>query len=132
MFAPKLTLASAAFLAASLVTPAQAQDQWPGDVVATAQRLEGNLITVSYADLNLASDNGVQRLTHRVRSAAKQVCDADRQGVRPLSTTMISQQCYRESMTRASGDIQVAVDRVRNGTQVASLRAIHVGVLASR
>lgn len=132
MFAPKLTLASAALLAASLVTPAQAQDQWADDVVATAQRLEGNLITVSYADLNLANDNGVQRLTHRVRNAAKQVCGAAGQDIRPLPTVMISQRCYRDSMTRASDDIQVAVDHVRNGTQVASLRAIHVGVLASR
>lgn len=60
----KLTTYCASLAAAALAVPALAQNETP---VRTA--------TVSYADLDLASQEGVETLHSRVRRAVRDVCD---------------------------------------------------------
>jgi UrcA family protein len=73
---------------------------------------------VSYSDLNLRSDSGVEILNRRVRHAANIVCGVSR-GT-PLGEYQRSRKCYRKSVSRATHAVKVAVARVRGGTQFAS------------
>ena len=126
-----LTFTSAAFLAASLVAPAQARTDQSGYVVGKISRPDVRRISVSYADLNLANDREVKLLTRRVSGAAEQVCDVEH-FIQPLSQSAESHRCFRQAMTRASRDIEIAVSRVRGGSPVASLPPIRIDTLASR
>jgi len=76
-------------------------------------------IAVSFADLNLANDAGVRRLTHRVRLAAAIVCDVPTYEV-PQSIAQPAKRCFNDSVARASNDIQAAAARARGGQSVAS------------
>lgn len=107
-------LASTILLTAT--APAFAEDQGP--MVSTA-RQDTRSIAVSYADLNLLSDSGVERLNTRVRSAAKSVCDA-RDARKPLRELLQSNKCFDGAMDRASQDIEVAIAEQRSGNQLAS------------
>lgn len=79
-------------------------------IVATAPTGEIEVVKVSYADLNLASESGMARLDSRLRAAARSVCD-----VRPeFETTlreMATSRCFRSALSRgrdASEDIIAA------------------------
>lgn len=64
---------------------------------------------VSYADLNLRSEAGVQVLQARVRRAATTLCIEPQ--VRELHRMLLGRKCFNTAMTRASEDIQrAAVD----------------------
>lgn len=76
-------------------------------------------IAVSFADLNLANDAGVRRLTHRVRLAAAIVCDVPTYEV-PQSVAQPARRCFNDSVARAGNDIQAAAARVRGGQGVAA------------
>ena len=90
-------LIAASLLATAIPTAAQAQDA---------------SVRVTYADLDLTSDGGVQSLDHRIAAAIKQVC-GDRMGQKPLSTVLAIRRCDR--LTRADIDAprQVAIDRAQ-------------------
>jgi UrcA family protein len=104
----RIALTAAAVLVAA--APAFAQTA-PVVVEATAPTA-----TVSYADLNIASDAGRLVLERRVRQAATDLCLANRR--EPLDQVMAERQCFLFAMTHARSDIDLAVARAR--TQIAS------------
>ncbi len=75
-------------------------------LASTSSHLETNKATVSYADLNLKNEEGVQNLYQRLQHASKEVC-----GVASLkipqsilaksSRRRATRQCYRESLSNA-------------------------------
>ncbi|WOK35322.1 UrcA family protein [Sphingomonas sp. C3-2] len=104
-------IASAALIAGA--TTAFAQEP----IVSTANR-NVHTAAVSYADLNLMTEQGVDKLTGRVRIAARSVCDV-RYAPRPVGEEMASRKCYSGAMDRASRDIELAVASARSGDQLA-------------
>jgi UrcA family protein len=56
-------------------------------------------VTVRYADLNLASDAGAQKLLSRLSAAAHQVCDDH--GTRELARVVRADACFRETLGSA-------------------------------
>lgn len=122
MYAPKFRAAFAATLATagvltgiSLVTPAHAAE---APIVSTAQ-VETKSIRVSYADLDLLEQNGVDKLNRRVRWAARSVCDAYNLQ-RPVKEIQASTQCFLSSLDRAGRDVELAVAEARSGSQLAA------------
>jgi UrcA family protein len=65
--------------------------------------------TVSYADLNLASPEGVRQLKGRVHKAAREVCTT--MGYKPLTEIWAERACMRGAIKGASGEIELAVAR---------------------
>jgi UrcA family protein len=61
---------------------------------------------VSYADLNLGTQAGMQRLETRVRRAASMLCLESQ--VRELPRVMAGRNCFNTAMTRAESDMQRA------------------------
>jgi UrcA family protein len=98
-------------LAAAVATSA-ASAQSPVVVTADTQPT----IRVSYADLNLASTPGRQRLHDRVSAAARQLCIDD--NVDPLSMAIAQRRCYETSIRDAGEQIAQAV--AASSAQVAS------------
>lgn len=89
-------------------------------IVSTAAENENiRSMAVSYADLNLMTEDGVDRLGNRVRTAARSVCDV-RVAIRPLAENMATRKCFNGAMERAGRDVQVAIANVRSGNQIAS------------
>jgi UrcA family protein len=56
---------------------------------------------VSYADLNLASDQGNKELYARIVSAARQVCAADEVDIREMHGFASEQACERQAIAGA-------------------------------
>jgi UrcA family protein len=77
-------------------------------------------VAVSYADLNLRKEAGVAKLTSRVASAVREVCEprnyTDLAQFRPTLT------CRHISMERAKADIAVAITKVSSGDSAAALQ----------
>ncbi len=75
-------------------------------LAATSSHFETNKTTVSYADLNLESEEGVRVLYQRLQHASKEVC-----GVASLKIPQsilakswrrrVTRQCYRETLSNA-------------------------------
>lgn len=78
---------------------------------------------VSYRDLNLASDEGVDRLQARVRRAATRICVTP--GFKPLPEQIAENGCRDEAVAGAQEQIQMAVANFGN-TQLAALSQISV------
>lgn len=95
------------------------------EITATGIPLEGQSIAVSYADLNLDSQSGVDALTARVRSAARKVCGVNMHQV-SLEEFQLTRACFRESFDAAQSDIRIAAAKAHNGTVIASLQTIKV------
>ena len=88
-------LIPASLAAASLsffATPSQAAPPSPGE--------EPAAITVQFADLNLHSRDGVERLYQRIVGAARVVCGGDTD-TRPIANWSQIRACTRESVARA-------------------------------
>ena len=75
----------------------------PGIVLATTSNsFEDAEVTVSYADLNLGNEAGVQALYRRLKRASEEVC-----GVTSFKNTgsvpqmQRAKQCFRETLTNA-------------------------------
>ena len=80
--------------------------------------------SVRYADLDLATPDGVARLDRRIRVAVSAVCGtAD---IRDLSRAALVRQCRDNAMTGAAPQIASAIERARDGTQVASAASLRV------
>jgi UrcA family protein len=60
-------------------------------------------VTVNYADLNLSTDEGTNRLYSRIASAARAVCE--REGSRDLATFAASRACESAALARAVSDV---------------------------
>ena len=99
---------SSAIAAASLAviaTPASAQDQPPTEVV-------------SFADLDIGTDQGMETLQNRVRLAVRKVCPAAEYG--PVSRTLAARRCSDFAME----DAQQQISHLRRGTvQILAVRA---------
>lgn len=95
------------------------------EITATGERIGALSIAVYYDDLNLANQAGVDRLTWRVRLAARQVCDM-RSGRMTTTEYFAARACFKSAYERAQDDIQLAVIANRDSTNVAALRAIKV------
>lgn len=65
--------------------------------------------TVSYADLNLHSQQGIARLRARIRAAAREVCASDA----PASLGVVSREraCVAETVARALATIPALSER---------------------
>ncbi|WEK44545.1 MAG: UrcA family protein [Candidatus Sphingomonas colombiensis] len=72
---------------------------------------------VSYADLNMSSDEGVRRLTMRAKGAAKWVCDFSDARL-PLAMEAAQRQCFNTSFAHAQYDISMVQQQIR--TNIAS------------
>lgn len=69
--------------------------------------------TVSYADLNLASDRGVRRLEHRIARAAAEVCDYI--PMWGLRETPDYQRCHSAAVSSAKAKVQELTADARRG-----------------
>jgi UrcA family protein len=59
----------------------------------------GPSVTVSYRDLNIATEQGSRVLYHRIVSAARQVCSAE--DIRDLSAVAATQACRARAIAQA-------------------------------
>jgi len=66
---------------------------------AFAQSSDDTAVTVSYADLNLATDRDAKTLLHRIHTAAVLGCDAS--PVMPLSLKRVYDQCVADRVDHA-------------------------------
>jgi UrcA family protein len=66
---------------------------------ALAQSYDDAAITVSYADLNLASESGASTLLHRIHTAAVMSCGAG--GVMPLDMKRVYDLCVQDRVDHA-------------------------------
>jgi UrcA family protein len=64
---------------------------------------------VSYADLNLASEEGVARLNARIRWAARTICGARHSSI--LHEVRAERACMREAIAGVSPKVELAVAR---------------------
>jgi len=72
---------------------------------------------VSFADLNLGSPAGVSRLTHRIRSAAADLCLEN--NVDSLKMRVARTSCYQRAMSGALAQMQQIVAARSAGVQTA-------------
>jgi UrcA family protein len=90
---------AAAILAITAASPAVALRPVPAN--------EPGLRHVSYADLDLATDAGVQSLFHRVHRAGRSVCESN--AGPDLLRRSSEQMCFDMAMTDAASQIERAV-----------------------
>jgi UrcA family protein len=76
-------------------------------------------VAVSYADLDLASSNGLERLDDRIRHAARRLCSEG--GTRPLRDRIAERRCVADALATAQPQFQAAVARTP-GAVLASRR----------
>jgi len=65
-------------------------------------------VTVSYRDLNLATDQGTKALYARIVSAAREVCGAAEVDIRDLATLSSERSCERQAIAHAVSDVHSA------------------------
>jgi UrcA family protein len=65
-------------------------------------------VTVSYRDLNLATDQGTKALYARIVSAARAVCGADEVDIRDLGALSSERSCERQAIEHAVSDVHSA------------------------
>jgi UrcA family protein len=93
-----------------------------GSGVATAQSIVVQAAapsqTVSFADLNLGSPQGVSRLTHRIRSAASDICLESNIG--DLKTRVARSACYKRATSGGLAQMQQILAARNVGVQTAA------------
>lgn len=72
-------------------------------------------VEVSYADLDLASTEGVMRLERRVRTAVSKICVRPRQGVLATSAESI---CRRSAAAGARSQIDRAIAKATSAQKI--------------
>lgn len=75
-------------------------------------------VAVSYADLNLREQAGVNTLSRRIKQAAYRVCGVA--SGQDLLTYMSAHKCFKASMTRAMRSVDLAVLQARGEVQIAA------------
>jgi UrcA family protein len=73
---------------------------------------------VSYGDLNLASVEGQDRLSSRIRSAARSVCFEN--NIEQVKFTVARRHCYDSAMSDASRQMSEAIAQAKTGTVLAA------------
>jgi UrcA family protein len=79
-----------------------------------SQAAGSNSVRVSYADLNLASDDGANALEHRITYAARVVCEFE--DSRQISVATATNLCRSDAVQRARPAFEEAVAAARHGT----------------
>jgi len=102
-------VAAAGSIASSLATTATAEPSWKEPMVSEQ---------VSYADLNLGSSDGQQRLKDRISLAAYQLCLVD-PGASP-SPAYPDTRCFRRVMSEGLAQMANAVAAAENHQTLAS------------
>jgi len=80
---------------------------------ATAKEIDDRSVTVTFADLDLASDAGLATLQGRVQAAVKEVCA--RPSIRDLAAVATWRKCRADALDQAARQIaetHAAVQRV--------------------
>ena len=98
-----VTAAAAVLISAALVVPTVAQAQ------------DAKSVTVSYADLDLATDNGQYRLGRRIAFAAETVCDLGEANYQ-LKLAQATKACRVDSVASVQPAYLAAIDGARRGT----------------
>jgi UrcA family protein len=62
--------------------------------------VEGNTVTVSFADLNLSKQAGAETLYGRLKTGARQACGGS-QDFRNIGIRRLTRQCYNEALSGA-------------------------------
>jgi UrcA family protein len=106
-------------------TPVFAQDE---ESVVTAPRSDLRTRHVSYDDLNLATEKGIDRLRLRVRHAAQDVCDADGSA---LTQFYHARKCIRGAIAGAEPQIARVMERY-SGQNVAAMASSTIVIAANR
>jgi len=63
--------------------------------------VEDNTVIVSFADLDLSKQAGMNELTHRLQIAADKVCRSLKRDYRIPGTRQLFEQCYNETLAKA-------------------------------
>jgi UrcA family protein len=79
-----------------------------GSAFATADDDSASSVTVSYRDLNLATDQGTKALYARIVSAARVVCGADEVDIRDLGALSSERSCEQQAIEHAVSDVHSA------------------------
>ena len=101
----KIGAAGLALAVTAVIVPATAQAA--DDPVVVEGNLDRPYIIVSYADLNLAEEAGVNRLNRRVRTAATRLCIEP--GLQTVRQEMDDQSCRLKAIADAKEQITLAV-----------------------
>ncbi len=75
-----------------------------------------NVARVTFSELDLSKQAGVETLYERIRSAARMVCGADDHRTRSLSTRQAAKECYNKALddgVRSIGNPRL--DALHNG-----------------
>ena len=85
-----------------------------GTMTATPALAEqGESVTVSYNDLNLASPSGIAALDRRIDRAAMQVCGISRHMAHRQLPSTQQRACYRETLEKLEREVALVIDRRR-------------------
>lgn len=94
-------------------------------IVSTAPRGETESVTVSFADLNLNTENGWARFDGRLRAAARTVCD-----VRPEQETLVREnatnRCFRSALSKGREAGREVLAARQSGTMLAAASVIAI------
>ncbi len=99
-------------IAASLLATATLFAVTPG--VATAQT-GASSVTVSHADLDLATPDGQRRLERRIASAARRICGLDTQDTGTRMVSADAAACYRTALVSVRERVAAAIENSRRG-----------------
>ena len=123
---------TAAAITSTLVYGTVAEPAHAAGPVVTAPSFDpdARMRRVSFADLNLLSDEGQKTLKRRVGGAVSAVCD-DRRGIVLLSELSPRRKCASESWSNVRPQINAAIERARSD-RYAGRKAGSITVLASR
>lgn len=101
-------------LALAMITIGAASSQAAAETV-TLTSTAGPSLTISTADLNLDSPQGIAGLEHRIRSAAANLCQTN--AVEPVNIRMARAKCYRTAIS----DGYRQLDRMTAANSAASM-----------
>lgn len=88
------------------------------DVVVTGRASDLPTATVRYADLNLASDEGIARLDRRIDYAARKLCGTIH-AVQEYNSRMAISGCQDAVFTSAKPQVKALLAAVENGQRLA-------------
>lgn len=71
-------------------------------------------IQVRYADLNLATAEGQQKLDRRIETAAREVCDYNRTVARWSIHRAEGTECYAKTRENVRGQVALVVDKANH------------------
>jgi UrcA family protein len=83
---------------------------------AAMAQAEKSSVSVSYADLDLTTPDGQQKLDRRIDRAARQVCAMDEVTTGTLIRSQASNVCYRLALRDVRSHVAAAASNSRSGS----------------